>query len=86
MFTGQKTMRQEQERSRVGDHLFSSSITGQHSPGCAWCLSEQGFEMGDGSHGICIQHASELLQQHRERSARLLSRVHRAITLIDRGE
>ena len=72
MFAGQKTMRQEQERRQIGDHLFSNSITVQRSLSCAWCLSEQGLEMGDGSHGICIQHASEFLQQHRERSARLL--------------
>ena len=70
MFTGQKMMKREQERSRIGNHLFSSSIT-QHNLDCAWCLSEQGLEMGDGSHGICIQHASEFLQQHREHSARL---------------
>ena len=73
MFTGQKTMRQEQERRQIGDHLFSNSITVQRSLGCAWCLSEQDLEMGDGSHGICIRHASGLLQQHRERSTRLSS-------------
>jgi hypothetical protein len=72
MFAGQKTMRQEQERSRIGDHLFSSSITVQRSLSCAWCLSEQGLEMGNGSHGICIQHANELLQQQKDRSARLM--------------
>src|SRR5689334_4835757 len=35
-------------------------------PQCAWCLTEQGLELGNGSHGICKQHAACLLQQWKE--------------------
>jgi hypothetical protein len=45
-------------------------FTGQEPPQCAWCLAEQGLDFGNGSHGICPQHATLLLQQSRERSAR----------------
>lgn len=34
---------------------------------CAWCLSEQGLDMGSGSHGICERHAAKVLQQQRDR-------------------
>ncbi len=36
---------------------------------CAWCLAEQGLELGNGSHGICVQHATSLLQQWKEHHA-----------------
>lgn len=36
---------------------------------CAWCLAEQGIEMGNGSHGICTRHAAEVVRQHRERKS-----------------
>jgi hypothetical protein len=26
---------------------------------CAWCMVEQGIELGNGSHGICAEHAEE---------------------------
>lgn len=31
---------------------------------CAWCLSEQGKPMGNGSHGICARHAEEMVQSY----------------------
>lgn len=34
---------------------------------CAWCLSAQGLPAGDGSHGICRQHANGLLLEQRSR-------------------
>lgn len=33
---------------------------------CAWCLHEQGLPAGEGSHGICRQHADQLLIQWRK--------------------
>ena len=33
---------------------------------CAWCLQEQGLPMGEGSHGICKDHAEEQYQRCRE--------------------
>ena len=34
-------------------------------PQCAWCLSEQGQDMGNGSHGICIPHAEQQYEKYR---------------------
>lgn len=34
---------------------------------CAWCLSEQGIPPGEGSHGICLPHAKQMLAQCRTR-------------------
>ena len=28
---------------------------------CAWCLKEQGKAAGEGSHGICKNHAKQIL-------------------------
>lgn len=39
---------------------------------CAWCLDEQGIPQGEGSHGICPDHAQtqyQLLQARRARRA-----------------
>ena len=69
MFIGQNMMEQEQKRNLVGNHMLSGSSTAQRPLCCAWCLSEQGLEPGNGSHGICVQHASQLLQQYKERNA-----------------
>jgi len=32
---------------------------------CAWCRSEAGEEMGEGSHGICSEHAEQKYQAWR---------------------
>lgn len=29
-------------------------------PLCAWCLTEAGQELGEGSHGICPQHSKSV--------------------------
>lgn len=34
---------------------------------CAWCLQEAGLPMGDGSHGICPDHAEKVLATWRAR-------------------
>jgi len=28
---------------------------------CAWCMTEEGIPLGDGSHGICDEHAEQLV-------------------------
>jgi hypothetical protein len=65
MFTSQNIIEQTQGKCLTDDHLFNSDIPVWHSPLCAWCLSEQGIPAGEGSHGICKQHASNLLLQQR---------------------
>jgi len=37
---------------------------------CAWCLVEQGRDLGSGSHGICQRHAISTLAAYRERRNR----------------
>jgi hypothetical protein len=66
MFTSQNAMEQIQEQCVSDDHLFNSDIPVWQSPLCAWCLSEQGIAAGEGSHGICKQHANRLLLQQRK--------------------
>lgn len=49
---------------------YSTSIVGLVPPlfiECAWCLQEMGQEMGNGSHGICSEHAERLLAQRRSK-------------------
>jgi hypothetical protein len=46
---------------------YSSSIDETYDTQCAWCLQEQGLPMGDGSHGICADHANEMIQSARRR-------------------
>jgi hypothetical protein len=46
----------------------------QSMPLCAWCLSEQGIPAGEGSHGICKEHASQLLLQQRKLHRRIGTR------------
>jgi hypothetical protein len=65
MFTGQKTRELRQESVLVDDSLLIGDIWPR--PLCAWCLSEQGMAAGDGSHGICTEHADWLMKQWRER-------------------
>lgn len=36
------------------------------TPLCAWCLSEQGIAALEGSHGICREHADQILLQQRK--------------------
>jgi hypothetical protein len=59
MPTIQNTIELKQERVPIGDHRPNSNATTV----CAWCLSEQGIAMGEGSHGICTPHAEWLLKQ-----------------------
>jgi hypothetical protein len=66
MFTSQNIIQQTQEKCLIDDHLLNSDISVWHSPLCAWCLSEQGIPAGEGSHGICKQHANKLLLQQRK--------------------
>lgn len=35
------------------------------STDCAWCLTEDGKELGSGSHGICQDHADLTYQKYR---------------------
>jgi hypothetical protein len=39
--------------------------TDEDVPDCAWCLSEQGRDFGNGSHGICPAHSAQFLQQYK---------------------
>src|SRR5690348_10184741 len=64
MFTSQNTFEQIQE---------NSDLPVWHSPLCAWCLSEQGIPAGEGSHGICKQHANRLLLQRRQLHSRRIA-------------
>jgi hypothetical protein len=36
---------------------------------CAWCMTEQGQDLGNGSHGICAPHAWQLREQQAKRKA-----------------
>ncbi|WP_220196546.1 hypothetical protein [Ktedonospora formicarum] len=56
---------EQQERSRMSDEPSWRSPAEWQCPRCAWCLCEQGLELGNGSHGICPRHAELLLQRHR---------------------
>jgi hypothetical protein len=69
MFIDQKTMEQKHEIDLIDAHSPNSYVAVWHRPLCAWCLSEQGNEPGEGSHGICTKHADVLLQQWQARSA-----------------
>jgi hypothetical protein len=45
---------------------------------CAWCFAEQHRELGNGSHGICTDHANRSRAAHRTRlEQRLLMYYHR---------
>jgi hypothetical protein len=69
MFSNQSMVEQKQEGYQIDDDFSNNSVAGWHSPLCAWCLCEQGLELGNGSHGICTRHADWLLQQYREHRA-----------------
>jgi hypothetical protein len=66
VFIDQNTLEQKQN---IGLISYNSAVVVEIRPLCAWCLSEQGLDMGNGSHGICTRHAVWILQQHRERNA-----------------
>lgn len=45
---------------------------------CAWCLTENGEELGNGSHGICVPHAQQVeLNYQVSRFSRVKSYVER---------
>lgn len=64
------TIEQKQEIVLTDASMWASDVTMGRGPLCAWCLSERGMVAGDGSHGICTQHAERLLRQWRERGGR----------------
>lgn len=35
---------------------------------CAWCLAEAGLPMGEGSHGICKDHAHAILAKRKTKN------------------
>ena len=63
----QMAIGREQEHGLADNNWQTNSFAAWQSPCCAWCLCEQGIEMGEGSHGICSRHADELLLQYKER-------------------
>lgn len=67
MCIDQITLTQGQARRLGESSSLYNNVMPWDEPQCAWCLSEQGLEPGNGSHGICEQHAAFLLQQWRER-------------------
>lgn len=48
---------QEQDDTMLVTYLTTS---------CAWCNEEAGIPQGDGSHGICDEHAEQVRQQAAE--------------------
>lgn len=76
MFTSSNAIEQKQEKRVTDGHLLNNDIPVWYSPLCAWCLSEQGMPAGEGSHGICKQHANGLLLQQRKlQSRRIVTRA-----------
>lgn len=41
----------------------------EDAPQCAWCLANAGEDMGEGSHGICDEHAERMLADWRAHRA-----------------
>lgn len=70
MSIGQLTIEQKQENMLIEASLWGSDAPTGQGTLCAWCLSEQGMDAGNGSHGICTQHADSILKQWRERAGR----------------
>lgn len=70
MFANQNGLASEQriERDRKNDAV-TSSVTAGSNTACAWCLAEQGLELGNGSHGICARHEAGILQQYQQHRA-----------------
>jgi hypothetical protein len=69
MLSSQMITESEQEIYLVTDDLFRQIITASQNPRCAWCLCEQGIDLGSGSHGICALHADQMRRQLRSRRA-----------------
>lgn len=44
-----------------------TEVTTDWTTDCAWCLEEQGLEMGNGSHGICEDHSNQVRAQYHQR-------------------
>ena len=58
------------ETGLVGDPEYLAGETGMMQEStwliqCAWCLQEQGLPLGPGSHGICLFHRDQLMQDRR---------------------
>ena len=72
MLTNQNQLTSEQavEYSVNNAYLASNPVATWSGTECAWCLSEQGLDFGNGSHGICARHANQVLQHYYEIRAR----------------
>lgn len=66
MLNNQTQVGQNQDRYLGKNEPPSNFVMKLERPHCAWCLCEQGFALGNGSHGICQKHADKILQQYRE--------------------
>jgi hypothetical protein len=66
MFTDRNMIEQKQERCLRDDSPFNIDNPVWSSPTCAWCLFEQKLPAGEGSHGICREHANQILLQQRK--------------------
>lgn len=71
LYVEQHTQAPQQKQNLVEKYLLTNGINSSARAYCerlcAWCLAEQGIEAQEGSHGICQQHASQVLTQWRER-------------------
>jgi len=54
----------------VTDESTEPPTTSEWSTDCAWCLVEQGSELGEGSHGICSPHAEAVYASYQARHGR----------------
>lgn len=70
MFSKQASIGWSKEGSQEKDASATPVALVWETPPCAWCLRERGLELGNGSHGICPEHADAILQQYRERRTR----------------
>ncbi|WP_201384859.1 hypothetical protein [Ktedonobacter sp. SOSP1-85] len=67
---GSQVMMEGQQRSAlINEELSKDGVAEWQCPHCAWCLCEQGLELGNGSHGICPRHAEMLLRHYRAHHA-----------------
>jgi hypothetical protein len=44
--------------------------TDEDTTDCAWCMTEQGQDLGNGSHGICGDHSASLLKKFKADKAK----------------
>lgn len=54
---------QSSSNQATSDDIIPDSLL---EPQCAWCMTERGEDLGEGSHGICREHADEMLRQHHQ--------------------